>query len=83
MCNCPYEALLECIHREEVNPELARRDEIDTDHEAALRLALLPVERKTLLRLRDENQIDDVILRRMQARIDLEELRLADDIGTE
>lgn len=47
---------MECIHREEVNPELARRD---------------------------ESQIDDVILRRMQARIDLEELRLADDIGTE
>ncbi len=78
-----YEALLERIHREEGNPEQARRDEIDTDHEAALRLALLPIKRKTLLRLRDENHIDDVILRRVQARIDLEELRLSDDTGAE
>jgi monovalent cation/hydrogen antiporter len=43
---------------------------------AALRLALLARQRAELVRLRGEHRIDDTVLRELQARIDLEELRL-------
>lgn len=46
--------------------------------ESRLRLALLGAKRRTLVRLRDERRIDDVVLRRVQSRIDIEELRLAE-----
>lgn len=42
----------------------------------ALRTAALEVKRDAILRLRDEAQIDDTVLRRVQAHLDLEELRL-------
>ncbi|MEV4708711.1 hypothetical protein [Actinoplanes sp. NPDC049316] len=32
----------------------------------------------TVLRLRDEGEIDDTVLRRVQARLDIEDLRLSD-----
>jgi monovalent cation/hydrogen antiporter len=41
-----------------------------------LRLALLDRKREVLLRLRRESAIDDSVARRLQARIDIEELRL-------
>jgi CPA1 family monovalent cation:H+ antiporter len=41
-----------------------------------LTLALIGLKRETLLRLRDDARIDDTILREMQARLDIEELRL-------
>lgn len=44
---------------------------------AALRLALVQHKREVLLRLRDERRIDDIVLRRIQRRLDSEELRLA------
>ena len=43
----------------------------------ALRLALLARKRATILRLRDERTIDDTVLRQIQARLDIEELRLS------
>ena len=43
----------------------------------ALRLALLGRERATLVQLRDEQQIDDIVLRQVQARLDQEEVRLS------
>jgi monovalent cation/hydrogen antiporter len=49
-----------------------RHDEQDT----ALRLALLARKRATALGLRDERRIDDTALRRVQARLDIEEARL-------
>ncbi|WP_448640165.1 Na+/H+ antiporter [Geodermatophilus sp. URMC 63] len=46
-------------------------------HYTALRLAVLAHKRATILRLRDERRIDDVVLRQVQARLDLEEVRLS------
>jgi Na+/H+ antiporter len=43
---------------------------------AALRLELIAHKRATVVRLRDERRIDDIVLRRIQSRLDLEELRL-------
>ena len=57
--------------------EAAGRDASQRDEEDALHLAILPAKRAALLALRHERRIDDVILRRLQARIDLEELRLS------
>ncbi|GAA3440464.1 Na+/H+ antiporter [Kutzneria kofuensis] len=46
-------------------------------HYTALRLALLARKRATVVRLRDENRIDDTVLRQIQARLDIEEVRLS------
>ncbi|MEU1519489.1 hypothetical protein ABZ490_46505 [Streptomyces sp. NPDC005811] len=46
-------------------------------HSAALRLALVARKRATVVRLRDEQQIDDTVRRRLQAALDIEEVRLA------
>ncbi|MFF3851296.1 Na+/H+ antiporter [Streptomyces sp. NPDC002328] len=43
----------------------------------ALRLALLARKRATVVRLRDENHIDDTVLRQVQAYLDIEEVRLS------
>jgi CPA1 family monovalent cation:H+ antiporter len=42
-----------------------------------LRHALLPDKRAALIRLRDDHLIDDIVLRRVQSRLDAEEMRLA------
>jgi CPA1 family monovalent cation:H+ antiporter len=78
-----YREMLDRIHRDEDDPAQARRDESASDHEARLRLALVPVKRAALLKLRSENRIDDDVQRKVQARIDLEELRLSDSIEDE
>ncbi|MGW1747107.1 Na+/H+ antiporter [Streptomyces sp. NPDC002092] len=46
-------------------------------HYTGLRLALIAHKRATVVRLRDEQQIDDTVLRRLQASLDNEEVRLA------
>ncbi|WP_020574932.1 Na+/H+ antiporter [Actinopolymorpha alba] len=46
-------------------------------HYTALRLALLAHKRATVVRLRDERRIDDTVLRQVQARLDIEEVRLS------
>jgi CPA1 family monovalent cation:H+ antiporter len=43
----------------------------------ALRLAVLASKRATVVRLRDEDRIDDIVLRQIQDRLDIEEVRLA------
>ncbi|CEA08282.1 Sodium, potassium, lithium and rubidium/H(+) antiporter [Arthrobacter saudimassiliensis] len=48
---------------------------LDRDY-TRLRLSLVARKRRTVVRLRDEGRIDDAVLRRIQARLDLEELRL-------
>ena len=48
------------------------------DDYTALRLALIARKRATVVRLRDEGRIDDTVLRRVQAKLDLEDLRLSD-----
>lgn len=42
-----------------------------------LRLALLARKRATVVRLRDEQRIDDIVLRQFQTRLDIEEVRLS------
>jgi CPA1 family monovalent cation:H+ antiporter len=57
---------------------------LDLDHtiesmvaERSLRLALLADKRTAVLRLRQQREIDDTVLRRVQAQLDVEEVRLA------
>ncbi|MEU8301216.1 hypothetical protein AB0C04_28505 [Micromonospora sp. NPDC048909] len=42
----------------------------------ALRLAMLAHKRATVVALRDERRIDDDVLRQVQSRLDIEEIRL-------
>jgi len=44
---------------------------------SALRLALLVRKRATVVRLRDEQRIDDIVLRQFQSKLDIEEVRLS------
>ncbi|MFE7838913.1 hypothetical protein ACFU53_23550 [Streptomyces sp. NPDC057474] len=46
-------------------------------HYTALRLALLAHKRATVLRLCDDREIDDTVLRQVQRHLDLEEVRLS------
>ncbi|KQO05420.1 hypothetical protein ASF06_18190 [Agreia sp. Leaf244] len=71
------ETRLARIYREDGNPGAARRAENQTDEESHLRTALLPFKRQAIHELRRTGAIDDVVLRRVTARVDLEELRLS------
>jgi CPA1 family monovalent cation:H+ antiporter len=46
------------------------------DQYTSLQLALISRRREALLELRDEQRIDDIVLRRVQARLDADEVRL-------
>jgi CPA1 family monovalent cation:H+ antiporter len=48
-----------------------------------LRTALLADKRRAVIALRDTRRIDDIVLRRVQAQIDAEEVRLAPDHADE
>ncbi|MCW2638184.1 MAG: Na+/H+ antiporter [Dactylosporangium sp.] len=61
-------------HGDEADPNPGRRAETDF---RALRLGLLDHKRKTAVRLRDEQRIDDTALRQIQAQLDAEEVRLS------
>jgi Na+/H+ antiporter len=59
-------------------------DDLDEDQQAeadyaALRRRLVQRKREVLLGLRDDQRIDDIVLRRIQTRLDNEEIRLGDD----
>ena len=47
------------------------------DQYTSLTLALIARRREALLQLRDEQRIDDIVLRRVQARLDIEEVRFS------
>ncbi|MEU5529092.1 Na+/H+ antiporter [Micromonospora chersina] len=55
-----------------------RSDEADEEREMTrrLRLGVLDRKRQEVTRLRNRNEIDDVVLRQLQAAIDIEEIRL-------
>lgn len=53
------------------------------DQYTELMLALIARKRVTLLQLRDEQRIDDIVLRQIEARLDLEEIRLTRDASVE
>ncbi|MBP2325604.1 CPA1 family monovalent cation:H+ antiporter [Kibdelosporangium banguiense] len=59
---------------EDVDEHPYRRLEADYQ---ALRLAMLSHKRSTIVRLRDEQLIDDTVLRHIQAKLDIEEVRLS------
>ncbi|MGD6751997.1 Na+/H+ antiporter [Streptomyces sp. BH105] len=52
-------------------------------HYTALRLELLARKREAVVRLRDEGLIDDTVLRQVQQRLDIEEVRLSRQRSTE
>jgi hypothetical protein len=53
------------------------------DQYTSLRLALIARQREALLELRDERSIDDIVLRQVQGRLDIEEVRLSRSSSTE
>lgn len=63
---------------DEAAGDTEEREEEQADQEARLRLRLLAIKREAIVGLRDERHIDDVVLRRLQGRLDVEELRLAE-----
>ena len=52
------------------------RDLIVRDRDRRLRLAVLWEKRQAVTALRDANEIDDIVLREVQAAMDVEEVRL-------
>jgi CPA1 family monovalent cation:H+ antiporter len=68
-------------HLATVRAEGAGTDEdpalLHNRHYTDLRLALIAHKRATVVRLRDEQRIDDTVLRRLQTALDYEEVRLA------
>jgi CPA1 family monovalent cation:H+ antiporter len=69
-------------HLEMIRTDLDDADEDEPIRRAeaeytALRLELIAHKRATVVRLRDEQRIDDTVLRQIQSRLDLEEVRLA------
>ncbi|MGO4536656.1 Na+/H+ antiporter [Leifsonia sp. 2MCAF36] len=64
--------LLEVEDESEEGEGAAERSRQDTE----LRLALLHCKREEVVRLRDEGDIDDIVLRDLQRRLDVEEVRL-------
>jgi Na+/H+ antiporter len=70
-----YEEHLHLVHdHEDHDDEQVQRHD---QHYAALRLALLARKRATVLALRDQQRIDDIVLRQFQTRLDIEEVRLS------
>ncbi|MEU6206997.1 Na+/H+ antiporter [Micromonospora musae] len=67
-----YEALLEDIQSAEREGGPPRASE----RERQLRLGLIEHKRREITRMRDANEIDDVVLRDLQAALDIEEIRL-------
>jgi CPA1 family monovalent cation:H+ antiporter len=64
--------------RSEEDDDLDEDQQAEADY-AALRLELVRRKREVILRMRDERRIDDIVLRRIQNRLDNEEVRLLDD----
>ena len=50
---------------------------VHDDQYTSLSLALIGRRREALLELRDEQRIDDIVLRRVQARLDIDEVRIS------
>lgn len=70
-----YDKHLKVLHAKETDSDDPfSRAEADY---TALRLELLAHKRATVVRLRDERRIDDTVLRQVQSRLDIEEVRLS------
>ncbi|WBB80952.1 Na+/H+ antiporter [Micromonospora sp. WMMD882] len=64
-------------------PDERRTDPRDRETERRLRLAVLAGKRREVTRLRNRNEIDDTVLRELQAALDIEEIRLLGPQSTE
>ncbi|WP_194908481.1 Na+/H+ antiporter [Catenulispora rubra] len=62
---------------DDIDDDAAERLRQFDEQYRVLRLALLDSKRATVLRLRHEHQIDDAVVRQIQARLDIEEVRLS------
>ncbi|MGH3579869.1 MAG: Na+/H+ antiporter, partial [Mycobacterium sp.] len=70
---------------------ISASDDATTPNDAAeqndlvrqVRLGVLEHRRRAVTELRDQNRIDDIVLRELQAAMDLEEVRLLDPADTE
>ena len=71
-----YEEHLEILRARDTETRTPSHAVHRDDEYTELRLALLAFKRATVIRLRDQRQIDDTVLRQVQARLDVEELRL-------
>ncbi|MEP6851556.1 MAG: Na+/H+ antiporter [bacterium] len=76
---------------EEHVAQMQAEDDEDADGDTAtgmeltrrLRLGVLDYKRQAVTQLRDSNQIDDIVLRELQASMDLEEVRLLGPVPTD
>ena len=71
-----YEKHLRVLHASDDGADDEPALQYDRQY-TALRQAVLAHKRATVVRLRDERRIDDIVLRQVQARLDLEEVRLS------
>ncbi|WP_189152907.1 Na+/H+ antiporter [Lentzea pudingi] len=69
-----YEHHLEVVRAREAGDEEVAQSEVEY---SALRLELIAHKRATVVRLRDEQAIDDIVLRTIQRKLDVEEVRLS------
>lgn len=69
-----YEHHLEVVRARETGDEEVAQSEVEY---SALRLELIAHKRATVVRLRDEQAIDDIVLRTIQRKLDVEEVRLS------
>lgn len=79
-----YEEHMRTMQAEDGGPgepdsDLTARHDLDRQ----LRLAVLETKRRSVTQLRNANRIDDIVLRELQAAIDLEEVRLLGPVTTE
>ncbi|WP_433208168.1 Na+/H+ antiporter [Dactylosporangium sp. CS-047395] len=76
-----YEQHLAALHAgDEENDRVER---IEHEQYTTMKLELLAHKRATVVRLRDERRIDDVVLRQLQGKLDIEEVRLTGSYTTE
>jgi monovalent cation/hydrogen antiporter len=74
-----HAALIEAGGDDEGPNEVAERNDLLR----RVRLGVLEHKRRAITELRDQNRIDDIILRELQSAMDLEEVRLLDPADTE
>jgi monovalent cation/hydrogen antiporter len=73
-----HAALVEAGGDDEGSNEAAERNDLLR----RVRLGVLEHKRRAITELRDQNRIDDIVLRELQAAMDLEEVRLLDPADT-
>ncbi|UWZ43169.1 Na+/H+ antiporter [Dactylosporangium matsuzakiense] len=76
-----YERHLSDLHTGD--DESDRAEQAEHEQYTMLKLELLAYKRATIVRLRDERRIDDVVLRQLQGKLDIEEVRLTGTYTTE